>query len=173
VGIGGEIGGGMRTEKDKPMNILGIDPGTKCGWAIRSAAGTYYSGTWDLAAKRHEGGGMRFVRLRRYFIEALAAFEKGETIVAYEEVRRHLGADAAHIYGGIVGVITEVCESLGIPYQGVPVGTVKKHATGKGNSGKDLMILAAKSKWPGETFADDNEVDARWIAETFAHENSM
>ena len=25
----------------------------------------------------------------------------------------------------------------GVPYQGVPVGTVKRHATGKGNAGKE------------------------------------
>ena len=45
-----------------------------------------------------------------------------------------------------------------IPYQGVPVGTIKKHATGKGNAGKDAMIAAAITR--GFTPADDNEADA-------------
>ena len=35
-----------------------------------------------------------------------------------------------------------------IPYQGVPVGTIKKHATGKGNAGKDEMIASVTSAWP-------------------------
>ena len=45
-----------------------------------------------------------------------------------------------------------------IPYQGVPVGTIKKHATGKGNAGKDDMIASVRLR--GHTPADDNEADA-------------
>jgi hypothetical protein len=50
-----------------------------------------------------------------------------------------------------------------IQYQGVPVGTVKKHATGKGNSNKDAMVEAARSKWPDIDIKDDNQADALWI----------
>ena len=53
------------------------------------------------------------------------------------------------------------------PYEGVPVGTIKKHATGKGNSGKSKMIAAATgilirvngSDSPA-IVRDDNEADA-------------
>ena len=41
---------------------------------------------------------------------------------------------------------------------GVPVGTIKRHATGKGNANKDAMIAAVRS-W-GYTPVDDNEADA-------------
>ncbi len=34
-----------------------------------------------------------------------------------------------------MGHLTAWCEHHNIPYQGVPVGTIKKHATGKGNAG--------------------------------------
>ena len=51
---------------------------------------------------------------------------------------------------------------------GVPVGTVKRHATGKGNAGKDEMIAAARAR--GFSLADDNEADAiailLWAIET-------
>ena len=52
--------------------------------------------------------------------------------------------------------------------KGVPVGTIKKHATGKGNAGKSEMIVAAKVR--GHNPVDDNEADAlallHWAIET-------
>ena len=39
---------------------------------------------------------------------------------------------------------------------------IKKHATGKGNASKPMMIEAARNKL-GYTGADDNEADALWI----------
>lgn len=150
------------------MNILGIDPGTNCGWSLRDANGNHTSGVWCLKGGRHEGGGMRFLRLRGYLNEINRTGKIDA--VAYEEVRGHKGTDAAHIYGGVVAVITEFCEAEGIPYQGIPVGTVKKHATGKGNASKEAMVTAACKKWAGDYVFDDNEADARWIAETAAME---
>ena len=151
------------------MMILAIDPGTHCGWALLdSATGAYLSGVWDLGARRHEGGGMRFLRLRSYLTEALDCTSIG--MVAYEEVRRHLGTDAAHIYGGIVAVITGECESRGIPYCGVPVAAVKKLAASHGNASKQEMVAAALARWPGWAPESDDEADARWIAEAAAAE---
>jgi len=152
------------------MRILAIDPGTACGWAVRHSAQTVDSGVWDLTAKRHEGGGMRFLRCRVAFREALVAFRPD--VVVYEEVRRHMGVDAAHVYGGIIAIIASECEAQEpkIPYRGIPVGTVKKHATGKGNADKDAMIAAAVKRWAGFVPADDNEADARWIADAGAKE---
>ena len=68
------------------------------------------------------------------------------------------GVDAAHAYGGFLGQLTAWCEQRAIPYQGVPVGTLKKHATGKGNADKAAMIAAMQAK--GFHPADDNEADA-------------
>lgn len=71
---------------------------------------------------------------------------------------RHVSTDAAHAYGGFLATLTAWCEHHQIPYQGVPVGTIKKHATGKGNAGKDLVIAAMTAL--GHAPADDNEADA-------------
>lgn len=137
------------------MNILAIDPGTKCGYAKSPIE----SGVWDLGSRRHEGGGMRFLRLRNYLVVAC----EDADMVVYEEVRRHMGTDAAHIYGGIVAIIQEHCETHDIYYTGVPVGTVKKFATGKGNADKGTMIEEARKKWPDMIIKDDNQADALWI----------
>lgn len=147
------------------MKILAIDPGTRCGWAVWEAGTILAAGTWDLGARRHEGGGMRFLRLGRYLDEVFF----GVNAVAYEEVRRHIGTDAAHVYGGIVAVISAKCEACGVPYTGIGVGSVKKLATGKGNADKSAMIAAANARWGlALELKDENEADARWIAETAA-----
>jgi hypothetical protein len=78
--------------------------------------------------------------------------------VYFEEVRRHLGTAAAHAYGGYLAHLTAWCEEHNIPYQGVPVGTIKRHATGKGTSSKADMIAAMVAK--GHAPGDDNEADA-------------
>ena len=100
---------------------------------------------------------MRFLRFRQW----LDRLPFAPTAVYYEEVRRHRGTDAAHIYGGLQGQLTAWCEERGIPYQGIPVGSIKKHATGKGNAGKDEMIIAAQQA--GLMSTDDNEADAWWL----------
>jgi len=147
-----------------PSTILGIDPGTKCGWAVIREGVHLFSGVWDLKPRRHDGGGMRFVRLLCKLNEIAGATKIDA--VAYEEVRRHMGVDAAHIYGGIVATISGWCEERSIPYSAIPVGTIKKQATGKGNATKPDMIAAAERKWPTVAVIDDNHADALWIAET-------
>lgn len=144
------------------MVVLGIDPGTHCGWCVMSLSGDLVSGTWQLAdSKRRESEGMRFIRLRRELRAALAKYEPA--LVAFEEVRNHKGVRAAHIYGGIIAHVTEMLDTQGIAYTSIPVGVVKKRATGKGNAGKEQMMAACRTQWPGWS-GDDNEADARWIA---------
>ena len=78
--------------------------------------------------------------------------------VYFEEVRAHKGTAAAHTYGAFLGQLSAWCEANGVAYLGVPVATIKKHATGKGNAGKDLVIEAMRAR--GYQPADDNEADA-------------
>lgn len=140
------------------MKMLALDLGTLTGWAC-SADGVVTSGTVDLKGGRYEGGGMRYLRFRDWLtrMHELVHFD----VVHYEEVRRHLGADAAHVYGGLLAHLTAWCEERKVAYLGIPVGTIKKHATGKGNAGKQQMIAAATAR--GWHPADDNEADALWI----------
>lgn len=148
------------------MRLLGIDPGTHCGYAVIDGA-HITSGVWDLSTRRHEGGGMRFLRLQVYLTEIL---KTGIDAVAYEEVHYHVGTDAAHVYGGIVAMISATLEGHAPPvsYQGINVKTIKKFATGTGNGKKAHMLAAAKRLWPLENIVNDNEADARFIALLFA-----
>lgn len=136
--------------------ILALDLGTQTGWALSSDR-SIISGSESFKPSRFEGGGMRYLRFKRWLTE-LKGHTDGIDAVYFEEVRRHAGVDAAHAYGGFMAHLTAWCEHHGIPYQGVPVGTIKKHATGKGNASKELMIQAAQSR--GHQPVDDNEADA-------------
>lgn len=137
--------------------ILALDLGTTTGWALMDRDGSIVSGTESFKPHRFEGGGMRFLRFKRWLTE-LKQTSNGIDAVYFEEVRRHLGVDAAHAYGGFMAHLTAWCEHHQIPYQGVPVGTIKKHTTGKGNASKDEMIAAMKAL--GHSPSDDNEADA-------------
>lgn len=137
--------------------ILALDLGTTTGWALQHLDGSIISGTESFKPQRFEGGGMRFLRFKRWLNELLSA-SHCINAVYFEEVRRHAGVDAAHAYGGFMGQLTAWCEYQNIPYQGVPVGTIKKHATGKGNAGKEEIVAAMKAR--GYQPDDDNEADA-------------
>ena len=76
----------------------------------------------------------------------------------FEEVHRHLGTAAGHAYGGYLAHLTAWAEANKIPYQGVPVGTIKRHIAGKGNADKAAVIDAVRKL--GFQPADDNEADA-------------
>lgn len=142
------------------MTILALDLGTNTGWAFKLKSGHIESGSVSFATKRHDGGGMRFLKFKKWLD---LWFDDCEIEVYYEEVRRHKGTAAAHIYGGFVAQLTAWCEENSIPYSSVSVGTIKKFATGKGNASKEEMIDAAKRK--GFNPADDNEADALALLE--------
>ena len=139
------------------MTIRALDLGTQTGWALTSRDGSITSGSQSFKPQRFEGGGMRFLRFKRWLTD-IKQCNDGIDQVVFEEVRRHVGVDAAHAYGGFMGQLTAWCEHHQIPYQGIPVGTIKKHATGKGNAGKDEMVAAARAR--GHAPTDDNEADA-------------
>lgn len=143
-------------------SFLSLDMATVTGWAvaaynphgkiqIQSGAETF------SVAGRTEGAGMRFLRFRRWLDEMHTGLSLEH--VTFEEVKqRPMSVAAGHVYGGFLATLTTWCEDNSIPYEGVPVGTIKKHATGKGNAGKDEVKKAMRAK--GHSPQDDNEADA-------------
>jgi Holliday junction resolvasome RuvABC endonuclease subunit len=136
------------------MKLLALDLGTATGWAVGEVDRKPVYGTEGFALGRFDGGGMRFLRFQRWLEEVLQGVDQ----LAYEEVRRHLGTDAAHVYGGLQAILTKECELRAIPYQAVPVGTIKRFATGRGNASKQDMLAAITAR--GYLPLDDNAADA-------------
>jgi Holliday junction resolvasome RuvABC endonuclease subunit len=147
--------------------ILALDLGTTTGWALRTHEGLITSGTALFRPGRFDGGGMRYLRFTNWLTE-IDRLSGPIAAIWFEEVRAHKGVDASHVFGGLMATLTAWAELRGIPYSGTPVGTIKRHATGKGNAPKTAMIAAVRAR--GFSPADDNEADAiailLWALET-------
>jgi len=87
-----------------------------------------------------------------FAVEALAARPEcnGEVVVV------------GYCLGGLLALLTGHCEKRDIPYRGLPVGTVKKFATGRGNASKNDMMAHASTKFGGPVRSHD-QADALWI----------
>lgn len=164
------------------MKLIALDLGTHTGWSTLQVDDggprLWFVGEWDLTPGRHSDGGMRFARFQaelRRLVDSLGHCD----FLFYEEVAAHKGTAAAHVYGGLVAVAQLVCKERDIPYEGVPVGTIKKHATGKGNANKSAMVDAALNLYaphvsgvePGGYLPiTDNMADALALADYALHE---
>lgn len=140
-------------------SILALDLGEQTGWALIDRKGTVHSGSQSFRGSRYDGAGMRYLRFSRWL--NLVAAPDGPSfvdLIAVEEVRRHLGVDAAHAYGGYLSQVQVICESCKTPITGVPVGTIKKFITGAGNAGKAAVMDAVIDR--GYRPTDHNEADA-------------
>jgi len=137
--------------------LLALDLGTKTGWAVLPRSGVIASGVNAFRPGRFEGAGMAFLRFGKFLADLDRDAGPFDAVV-FEEVRAHAGTLAAQVYGGFLAHLTAWCERQGTPYLGVPVATIKRHATGKGNAGKAEVIRAIEAQ--GFAPADDNEADA-------------
>jgi hypothetical protein len=157
----------LTAQHEPGLPLLALDLGTTTGWALRTADGLITSGAASFRPGRFDGGGMRYLRFTNWLTE-IDRLSGPVAAIWFEEVRRHAGTDAAHVYGGLMATLTAWAELRGVPYAGTPVGTIKRHATGKGNANKDAMMAAARAR--GFNPADDNEADViailLWVIET-------
>jgi Holliday junction resolvasome RuvABC endonuclease subunit len=150
--------------------IMALDLGTITGWAVKDHSGGITSGAASFRAGRFEGGGMSFLRFKQWLTDFKHTLGSIDAIY-FEEVRAHKGVDAAHKYGGFVAHLTAWCEHHQIPYSGIPVGTIKKHITGKGNASKTCVITAVKNK--GFSPIDDNEADSLALLDFVLNNNKI
>lgn len=146
------------------MTILALDLGTKTGWATLRD-GAVESGTWVLAKPAqikqqkldnlHRCCDLRFSRLVS-FIESKKPFD----VCYYEHVDFASTTLQGHLWGGFHAIVTMLHPAVRVV--AVPVGTLKKVATGSGNADKDQMKAALARTVNAERLAkmDDNEVDA-------------
>lgn len=138
--------------------ILGLDLGTKAGWARANGLVVVDSGTLKLAPRKAEPGHRRFLSWRNELAELTA----DARAVVFEDVVGHKGTRAAQIWGGYWAVLAVVCQERGLPMAGVHPMTLKKLFVGKGNASKGEMI--ARVRLHGYEPRDDNEADAIALA---------
>ena len=167
--------------------FLGVDLGTNCGVCLGDVdtrrperPGNPIAGQLDLSVGPWDTGPLRHIRLKQ-FLSVIAP-----DVIGFEDVKftpdvkgfggKRMGmivarvATASELLGAFKVTLTTWAEEHGIPAQGIPIGTIKKFATGKGNAGKPDMIAAANAKFGVELDPDgyeqtgvDNIADAMHI----------
>ncbi|WP_148316783.1 RuvC family protein [Achromobacter xylosoxidans] len=138
------------------VNILALDLGTKLGWALLPRGGQIAHGTESFAPRKSWSPGQRWQRFRTFLHEVVS--RHNVHLIAYEDVKRHIGTDAAHAYGAFLALTELVADSHRARLAPVGVGTIKKHWTGKGNADKAAMLAEARAR--GFRPESDNDADA-------------
>jgi hypothetical protein len=162
------------------MDILGLDLGTRTGYCYNRGT-TLFCGTWELATakeitawgkdRRRRTGDPRVRRL----CEKIAGIDYLD-LVAYEDVEFSTYTAQTQLWAGLRSAIW-LCARAGIT-ECVPVGTLKKFATGHGGATKEAMAKAFnRERNPhissrGLLPLDDNAIDAyfvwKWATKTLA-----
>lgn len=165
------------------MRILGLDLGSRIGWStIEISGGTYREfehGFLDLvegdnSSKRSQsvkkiaaaygttsrGYDARPGKLFRV-VQELIATKKIDTI-AFEDVQFHNSTAQSHLWASLRGVMWAAAGDRPIGWHAIPVGTIKKFATGRGDATKEMMMNSLLNL--DLCITDDNEADAIWVA---------
>jgi len=146
------------------MNLLCLDLGKFCGCAhIRNGEIT---DSYTLDFSKHR------LRMESEFYAQMRTMIASKRIAAvYHEDAPFQQGMARQYWHTQRGIIALICQQANIPYASVPVTTLKKFMTGKGNASKNDMI-AAVGVTRGYYPDDDNEADALAVA-MYVIENMM
>lgn len=152
-----EIVSSEKVEGRMNESILALDLGTHFGWAHHDRRGTITTGNKVLDPS------IRFSAFMEWINSAICL--EAVNVIAFEDVspHAHLGGEAAHIYGGFKGILLAKTEQYCIKALPLPIGTIKKHATGSGNASKKMMVAALPAEL---NITDENEADAYWVLQT-------
>jgi hypothetical protein len=117
--------------------------------------------------RRGESPGMRFLRFNRWLQELVDRAAGLPVLVIYEQTvgRTHFTSGSQlEVAYGFATRVQEFCATRGIDHTPLSPSSLKKFATGKGNSKKPAMLAAARQQL-GYQREDDNEADALWLLE--------
>lgn len=144
------------------MTTLALDLGTTTGWAVMRDGTIEHCDMWDLSPKRGDSPVQRFLLFRGRLRATRLAYPDVADVV-YEDAVGHQHNYAGEIFGGFKYTLLLWCCDNGIRFRGIPVLTLKKWATGKGNAKKSAMVVAACEK-TDLVIVDHNVADAVLLA---------
>lgn len=161
---------------------LALDLGTHTGFAVHDGRATW-AGTHRLATANELKGSIynrcwdvRFERLYDFTSQHLL-LSKTSTLV-WEDVQFVHSSQQINVWTTLRSAVWAAVVDLRraghcVTLHAVPVGTLKKHATGSGSADKTAMLKAAvrHNLVPAETRLDDNAIDAVWLLHYITHEH--
>ena len=156
------------------MNVLGLDLGTQTGACWNSSEKLFVE-SWQLAtlkelklAKKERFDRRKDPRILALYRRLLYVRDNYKPdVVAFEDVQFASYTQQVQLWSSLRAMVWFVFREHFIDC--VPVGTLKKFATGKGDADKNAMIRFAKASVgtfnnPSTiNFPDDNAADAYWI----------
>jgi crossover junction endodeoxyribonuclease RuvC len=140
---------------DNAVNVLAVDPSLNA----MGHAGRGSRGVW-IPPKSHASGVRRLLWLRDCVLTM--AIEGRADVVVIEGYSFASRGRAVVSLGELGGVLRTALHEHGIPYVEVPPSALKKYATGKGNAGKELVLVEAVKRLGYEGSSTD-EADAMWL----------
>lgn len=157
----------------KYRRVLGLDLASSCGVTFCDLiqgqpvnGSVLVGGQWDLGLTSHDTQSLRLIRLKQFLTVTRP------DLIFYEEVkytapkpvgRMGLGALVARAVSGaqvvhsLAAILVTWAEERNIPCEAVPIGTLKKFATGKGSANKVDMIRACNEQFHTEFEPSDYE----------------
>ena len=137
------------------MTAIGLDP------SLRSLGLACPTGTLAVVPRN---GVIGLARLRHLTDVVLAyAYANDAALVVIEGFLPAKAQAGVHERGGLWWRLVDQIEAADFPIATVTPGTLKMYATGKGNAGKDAMLLAAARRFDWFDGGND-ESDALWLA---------
>jgi hypothetical protein len=170
------------------MNCLALDLGTSTGYAFND--GNYFEcGTWKLArakdlkeAKKQRWDRRRDIRINNFYDILQQLRQRIFDTVVFEDVQFASYTQQVQLWSSLRAIVW-VSFGVWVNMECVPVGTLKKFATGNGSALKSQMEIALLNQFPKEYSIgqcgkvsrlyrshhelngplDDNAVDAIWL----------
>lgn len=141
------------------MNILGLDPANRTGFAHTSG----HRGVWDITDKRDKHPGRRLERLRSLLFRTRRTH--GIDLIACEDASfGSRNQNTAAMHNELRGVIKLFAAEIEAPVVLFKPNEIKLWLTGKGNAKKPEMIRWVQIRF-NITTDDDNLADAVAILE--------
>jgi len=137
--------------------------------AMHTRTGELYVHRVKSTGKTTDTLTMKIERYRRLSTDVVsAALACSPIAVSIEGAQFATSKDtSAHRRAGLWWRVVDLIDAAGVPVVEVPVSTVKKWGTGKGNAGKDMMLAAAVRRW--EQVTQNDEADAAHLADLLAY----
>lgn len=152
------------------MKALGLDLGNNLGWCVSSRLKDtvrHLKSGQHLFTSKH-GEAARFAEFRRWLNFMLDESKANRLIIERPIGGRFQGGSSAKLFFGMRTICLMVAHAHGVDFFEVAANTVKKHATGKGNAEKGVMIEQAAMAY-GFTPGSHDEADAIWVADWGLH----
>lgn len=140
------------------MNILALDLATKTGHALLANGLITHGAQAFPSLREEEHPGLRYLRFQRWLRTRIS--EDKPTLIVVEMAGHFRSLPAQSICVGFRGILLSTSSYYDIPLFEVANSTLKKWAAGHGRADKEMMLKAARAKYPAERFVDDNACDA-------------